>query len=272
MPRKLLPLVFVMAGIVLAACNSQDKAEPATPHSAERVSVAASLAGTASGEITILWKFTLADGWHLYSAQRNDSGFPPSIKLTLPDGWVAGSLQWPAPERHLLEGDILDHVYHGELLLLQDLTPPASARPGQVITIPARLDWLVCSDSCVPGHQELDLEVTVGEPARDEIAGVRMNKARAALPVPAPRSGISLIWHDSAVEIVVPDAVALAFYPDEDCALLTDVINDAAASADRLDLNFRAKDGRMGPLKGILHQELPGGRSRNWIIAQPFGG
>ena len=272
MPRKFLPLLFVLMGMALAACSSSDEEKSPAPAQVERISVAATPISTSTRGITILWQFTLTDGWHLYSTQRNDSGFPPTIKLTLPDGWVAGPLQWPVPARHIVAGDILDHVYYDELLLLQDLTVPAAADSGEVFTIPARLDWLICKDACVPGHKELDLEVTVGEMAIAKTVSDQVARARAALPVPAPQVGFGLTWHDAAVEIVVPGAVALAFYPAEDCALLTDVIKDAVGNSDRLELNFRAKDGQMGPLKGILHQKLTGGRHRNWIITQPFGG
>jgi thiol:disulfide interchange protein DsbD len=272
MSGKPLFLLLIVTGFALSACGSAgDEASPSTSR-AENVSVTATHVAASTGNVTILWDFQLADGWHLYAPLRNDSGFPPTIKLTLPDGWIAGPLQWPVPERHLAAGEILDHVYHDELLLLQDLTLPASAEPGRVFGIEARLDWLVCKDLCIPGHDALDLEVTVADTATAKIDRDRVARARTALPVPAPPAGLGLTWHESRVEITVPDAVGLEFYPADDCALLTDVVNDAVSETDRLELNVRARDGRIGPLKGILHQKLAGGRSRNWIIDQPFGG
>jgi thiol:disulfide interchange protein DsbD len=272
MPGKTLLPLLVLTGLALVACGPAGEEEAAAPSSDERVAVTATPVGTAAGGVTILWEFALAEGWHLYAPLRNDSGFPPRIKLTLPEGWGAGSLQWPAPERYLAAGDILDHVYHERLALLQDLTLPASAESGQAFSIGARLDWLICKDACVPGHRELDLTVTVGDTTTAQALADRLAGVRAALPVPAPRSGYSLTWHDAAVEIAVPGAVALAFYPAEDCAPLADVIGDAVGDTDRLTLDLRARDGGYGPLKGILHQKLPGGRSRNWTIDQPHGG
>ena len=60
-------------------------------------------AAAAPGEsVTLIWRFELADDWHLYWTGRNDSGYPPLIELDLPEGWVAGGLQWPAPERYVV--------------------------------------------------------------------------------------------------------------------------------------------------------------------------
>ena len=66
--------------------------------------------------------------WHTYWKFPGDAGLPTEIKWSLPPGWKVGEIQWPIP-LHLSEpGDIQIYGYHDEVLLLQEITPPAS--PG----------------------------------------------------------------------------------------------------------------------------------------------
>ena len=273
--RQSLLLILALAGILFAGCGSDQGRKAAKANVGDRVVVTAltSAAAVEPGEsFTVMWRFDVADGWHLYSNSRNDSGFPPSVKLDLPTGWQAGPLLWPTPERHLSPGEILDHVYHGQLFLLQDLTLPARADIGQTVTVPARLDWLVCREECVPGKAQMDLKVTIAAKGRPSVDAPLVTTARAALPQLMPADGCDIRWGDSSVTLVVPEAEHLEFYPAGDCALLLDIIADGAVDADRLILRLRATDGHLGPLKGILNQKIHGGSVRNWLIdAQPGG-
>ena len=108
-----------------------------------------------TNKVVLVWHFEVADDWYLYSPGRNDSGYPPTVELALPDGWKAGELQWPAPERHLGEGDILDHVYYEDLVLLQEIAVPVDFEPKDRFEIQAEVSWLACKGMCVPGDTEI---------------------------------------------------------------------------------------------------------------------
>src|SRR5271156_3093275 len=43
--------------------------------------------------------FKLEPGWHVYWKNAGDSGEPPRVRWTLPDGVSAGDFQFPAPKR-----------------------------------------------------------------------------------------------------------------------------------------------------------------------------
>ena len=45
-------------------------------------------------------------GWHVYWNGRNDTGTPVRITLTVPEGFAAGDVLWPAPVRHVAAGEI----------------------------------------------------------------------------------------------------------------------------------------------------------------------
>lgn len=275
MMRRLFQVILVLGGALLSGCGSGGDEPPPPPSAADRVSVTPLFSENAAvpgQRFLVLWRFDLADGWHLYWNGRNDSGFPPAVKLDLPPGWQAGPLLWPAPERYLTPGEILDHVYHGQLLLLQELMVPETAQMGRKVTIPARLDWLICREECVPGHAEVKLEIPVADQAHPSEEADLVAQAVDDLPLPAPAGGIELLWSESSVEMVVPGAAGLEFYPARDCGLLVDLIKDGVGENGRLVLRLRAKDGRIGPVKGILHQQLIDGSKRNWLLEAHPGG
>ena len=51
---------------------------------------------------------------------------PTELKWKLPPGWKVGEIQWPIPLKLKEPGDIQIYGYHDEVLLMQEITPPAS--------------------------------------------------------------------------------------------------------------------------------------------------
>ena len=49
--------------------------------------------------------------------------------MTLPAGYKAGEMLWPAPARHVSNGGLLDHVYEGRAMILLPVEVPADAKP-----------------------------------------------------------------------------------------------------------------------------------------------
>ena len=98
--------------------------------------------------------FKLEQGWHVYWKNAGDSGEPPRIKWTLPDGIAAGALQFPPPTRLPL-GPLMDFGYENEVLFPFDLRVTPDAKPGPAV-LHAKVDWLVCREVCIPGKAELE--------------------------------------------------------------------------------------------------------------------
>ena len=59
--------------------------------------------------------FKLDKGWHVYWLNAGDSGEPPKIVWTLPEGVTADAMQFPAPQRLPL-GPLMDYGYEGEVV------------------------------------------------------------------------------------------------------------------------------------------------------------
>src|ERR1700682_775264 len=92
----------------------------------------------------------MVPGWHTYWKFSGDAGIPIELKWQLPPGWKAGELQWPVPMKFDDPGDIQTYGYHDEVLVLQEITPPASI-PDSKVKLSAAANWLVCEKICVPG-------------------------------------------------------------------------------------------------------------------------
>ena len=113
----------------------------------------------------------MAPGWHTYWKFSGDAGLPTEIKWTLPPGWKAGDIQWPIPLKTIDPGDIQTYGYQDEVLLIQEITPPANIDSSPV-KLSAQADWLVCERICIPGNATVELELptaTSSEPKNTDL-------------------------------------------------------------------------------------------------------
>ncbi len=125
----------------------------------------------APGEaFTLGLKFTIDPTWHTYWINPGETGKPTELKLTLPEGFSAGRLQFPVPKRFVTDYgfDILEAGFGYEEAVIHPIkiTPPADLRPGDSITITGDASWLMCDpETCVPGSATLSITLPVGEDA-----------------------------------------------------------------------------------------------------------
>jgi thiol:disulfide interchange protein len=216
--------------------------------------------------------FKLEPGWHVYWKNAGDSGEPPRIRWTLPDGISAGPIQFPAPKRLPL-GPLMDFGYENEVLFPLTLSVAKSTKAGPA-PLHAKVDWLVCREVCIPGKAELEIAATVADhpvKAVASAADVDLYKRLLSLvPEPLPAS-------DRAVFAPTADGFRLAlttgqressgeFFPAEQNILSNPAPQAVTATATGLVLDLK-KDPNMvaapAQLAGVL--ELSGGR--NYEIA-----
>ncbi|MDI1248634.1 MAG: protein-disulfide reductase DsbD family protein [Lacunisphaera sp.] len=122
--------------------------------------------------------------WHSYWIAAG-TGYPTSLAWTLPEGFKAGPIQWPAP--HMVKdtaGTITGNGYEGESFLLVEITPPATLAPGATVKLTAAAEWLMCMDVCMPGDASLEISFPVAaDTATDAKWTQAIADARAKLPV-----------------------------------------------------------------------------------------
>jgi thiol:disulfide interchange protein DsbD len=157
--------------------------------------------------------------WHTYWKFPGDAGIPTEIKWQLPPGWKAGEIQWPTPLKLIEPGDIQVYGYHDEVLLMQEITPPATIDDNKV-KLTAEANWLVCEKICIPGgaNVELELPVTGSAAAANEEVFARY---RRALPQPWPAADVAdakWLREQSQLTLQIRSSVLanhpeVAFYP-----------------------------------------------------------
>ena len=120
--------------------------------------------------------------WHTYWQNPGEAGLATTVKWTLPAGFRAGPVLWPAPA--LTDtGGVLTYGYDGEVLLIVRIEVPANAQVGTTAILAAQVEWLMCKESCVPGRAELTLALpVVARAAPDPQWGAKIATARVRLP------------------------------------------------------------------------------------------
>ncbi len=211
--------------------------------------------------------FTIEPKWHIYWNGRNDSGTEPKAEWTLPDGIAVQPMLWPAPKRHVLPGDILDHIYEGNVILLVPVTISPTLKPGSTVTIRAKVDWLVCHEMCVPEDAEVSITLPVGQPGEAPTSSpdeTRIRATREALPIPLsksnPEATVSITpGGDSgfSATISATGATSLAFYPLTDSIRIQDPVESTLKKGSVLTFKVNPPNEDERSLKGVLAVTRP---------------
>lgn len=237
--------------------------------------------------------FEIDDEWHIYWPGDNDSGSPTTVSLDLPKGVTAGPILWPAPSKHVGEGDIVDYIYERAVTLLIPLTiDPAYA--DDTLAVGAEVKWLECKEACIPGRRVMGVAIEVepaaatgtapaaspgsvpAPPAADALGpdAALFRVARARVPVPATPGSVSTTWSGEELSIGVEGAASLAFYPLEGCARLENPAGDGAAQGATLLLRFEPTP-PAAPIKGVLEVRRGDGAAPMFLsidLARPLPG
>ncbi len=123
------------------------------------------------------------EGWHSYYRNSGGIELPPEISWTLPDGFKAGTIQWPVPQ--VKQGEFgTSFIYQGNLTLLVDITAPEDLKFGTIVTIKADAQWQICETGCINEEGEFKTTLRVAETATLERTSEEFFKeARAKLPL-----------------------------------------------------------------------------------------
>ncbi|BCX48225.1 hypothetical protein HAHE_21330 [Haloferula helveola] len=119
--------------------------------------------------------------FHSYWKSPGVVGYPTTVEWKLPEGFSAGPLEWPIPEKVDMAGHIA-HGYTRDVLLTAVITPPAQIA-GSEITLDAQIAWMACADACHPGNEAFSLTLPVGADAKPGPKHAKLfEQARASRP------------------------------------------------------------------------------------------
>jgi DsbC/DsbD-like thiol-disulfide interchange protein len=220
--------------------------------------------------------FDLEQGWHIYWVNPGDSGESPRVAWTLPKGFRAGGIRWPAPIR-LGTGTVIDYGYEGRVLLPMPLQVPADYKAGAPAMLAADVKYLICREVCIPAKAHAALSISSAGPSPGDAAAARdlFRDARARWPKPMPATWKAQVTDDGknfvlSVQTGTQEAKA-SFFPLEQ-----DQVDNAAPQplkpTDRgVQLTLKKSDQLLKPiptLKGVLVFG-PAGSDRAYEITAP---
>jgi DsbC/DsbD-like thiol-disulfide interchange protein len=261
-PTCLLPLLFLPLAFAARASTS-----PASSLHAKTELIAEKDFIEPAQTLWLGLHFELESGWHIYWINPGDSGEPPRVQWHLPTGFLAGAIQWPAPQR-IEDHSLVDYGYEGEALLMVPVQAPAHLTGREPVKFEAALKWLVCREICIPERADLALSLPVQEKgARQQPHWQELfTRTRARLPKPAPRD-----WRTTAlsekeqfvlgIETGSPEPRP-TFFPLEPNQIENAAPQELVRLARGVSLKLRKSDQLLRPLsrlKGVV--ELGSGRA-----------
>ncbi|MEX2581587.1 MAG: protein-disulfide reductase DsbD domain-containing protein [Verrucomicrobiales bacterium] len=266
------PFLLALAATALAATGSAKAAESA-PHpkpGLKRVQLVTPASAVTPGEpLAVGLILDPEPGFHTYWKGPGSVGVATTIEWNLPEGFEAGEILWPPPEKTKMAG-ITAYGYRSETCLLTDIATPEEIDADEV-TIRAKVGWMACATTCHPGLQNLTMTLPVNRsetsPPRNGERASRFKEIRASVPPPAPSDWtyeLRLAAPDR-IELdvfgtgVSPESIASLYFFSFDHQVDSDEpqtvsLVDADSGAFRLELvrpNFAPSSPEA--LEGVLH-------------------
>jgi DsbC/DsbD-like thiol-disulfide interchange protein len=211
--------------------------------------------GLVPGETALLGlRLQIEPSWHVYWRNNGDTGAPMSFRFEASHpGIVIGEAQYPAPRRY--PHDIsLDYIYEDEVVVLFPVAVAADVPRGDA-RIDARVSWLVCKDSCLPGRAEVGLDVPVTASSTASASSEQITRWQQRIPAaPDPSSDVRVRWEGATLVLEAPGALALTFFPYESdiSPQPLEPVADGTAKAAVLKVRFDASEVGAAPVSGVL--------------------
>jgi thiol:disulfide interchange protein len=271
---------IALASLLLVLALPAGAAPVVQPHSQAEL-VPERAAAVPGQPLTVGLHLRLEDGWHVYWKNPGDAGMPTSIDWTLPEGFSAGPMQWPAPRR-IDVPPLTSYGYEGEVMHLTEIQVPAGLAPGTQVPVRARADWLVCKEICIPASADFTLDLPVAsEPvAPDPRWANTFAEARSAAPLPlagwqaqAYRDGGQLVLRVSAEAGDAPALRKLTFFPGREGVIANALEQTFSRHGSGYELRMTVSPQPIGEptgLAGVLVAEPGFGAARAVEVDLPF--
>ena len=146
--------------------------------------------------------------WHAYWINPGDAGLAVTMRWSLPEGFSASELQFPAP--HVIPfGELVTYGFDEPIMLLSEIAV-AAGQAGDTVDLQGEARWVVCDDElCVPEKASLSLTLAFGAGDLDGRHAESFAAARAQLPevVDWPAQ-FERVGESVRVAVKTPDSVA----------------------------------------------------------------
>lgn len=182
-------LVLGFAGVSELSAASSPWFE--TPEARVRFLSAWEAAPVGEADARLGLEFELRPGWHVYWKNPGDAGYPPAVELEPAAAVRLQGIRYPPPERFELPGGLESIGYAGTVVYPLDAGLTAGD-PGS-LSLGARLDFLVCAETCIPYRADLAFELPRTPVPRDDPEPAAVIRGwRERLPLPAAQLASTL--------------------------------------------------------------------------------
>ena len=170
-------------------------------------------------------------GWHTYWKNPGEAGMATKIEWQLPPGVTAGEIQWPLPEK-LPPAEVTTYGYDNEVVLIVPLKLAAGLKPGP-LDLKAKVSWLECKESCLPGSGDVETTLNVGSETKTSGDQQRILSWQHRVPIRTSLSSFELHfnawWEKSANGDTRPLIIETPAIKDSfDASQLVDFLPDAS--------------------------------------------
>lgn len=132
-------------------------------------------------------EFRMEEDWKIYWRSPGDAGYPPETDWSGSTNVAAVDMSWPAPARFSVLG--LETLgYEDAVVFPLDVTPTVAGEP---IRLSAEIDYLACSDICVPEQASVSLELPGGDGNITRYAH-EINRFAALVPSDGAAHGLAI--------------------------------------------------------------------------------
>src|ERR1035441_9150360 len=164
-------------------------------------------------------------GWHTYWKNPGEAGSATKIEWQLPPGISADEIQWPLPEK-IPPAEVTTYGYENEVMLLVPLTLATNLPPGPLV-LKAKVSWLECKESCVPGSANVEATLNVGSETKASADAATIESLESQIPKFSNKYFARAWWEKAAdsntrpliIEWFLPSKIvttakAIDFFPD----------------------------------------------------------
>jgi thiol:disulfide interchange protein len=217
--RKVLLILFLgLFSLAAPLLSSEEYPEASLPVKVEVVAEDTTI--LPGNSFWLALHFNLDPTWHIYWKNPGDSGAPISVLFDMPRGFTLDEIKWPTPHRFELEG-FVGLGYEDEVTLLAKISTDKTIDSLQNAPIKAIMQWVACSNECVPYSQTIvkDLKVSGSDPLKDEKAALIFENARKQLPLKQESIKATIEEKLLNIKFSLPegkgDVKDLVFYPEK---------------------------------------------------------
>ena len=102
-------------------------------------------------------------GFHTYWQNPGVVGVKTTFEWDLPEGFAAGPVQWPSPQRTKM-ATLTAYGYEGDCVLMIEITPPRELPEDTAkVTLKTKVGWMACATTCHPGWSDFELTLPVAQ-------------------------------------------------------------------------------------------------------------